>query len=173
MDFASFGSAVGALKSAIELGKTALELRDLNKVAPTIADMNAKLLEVQNSLLAHNTQLLELQGKHFAATEELRKVNEAMVERSRYALVHLGDGVFTYRVNLAPSVAASGDEPPPQPEHYICQSCFDDPAGSRKVVLAPVGHNGSLKCFHCSRGYQVPHDRKKDDEMMRWVNGDV
>ncbi|WP_186069115.1 hypothetical protein [Burkholderia gladioli] len=134
MDFSLITGAVASLNAAREFGKAALAVRDFNESAALISNLNSELLKAQESLFAHNTQLLTLQQQYFEATQELTKVREALAEKTRYQLFEVTPGAFVYRAEGHPAATHDGNPVPPQVEHLICQQCFDGP-GRRKVVL--------------------------------------
>ncbi len=150
MDFSSIATAIASLKSAQELASATLAVRDFNQSAAAIAQINEKLLGAQQGLLAHNTMLLQLQSEYFQATEELRKLKEAVAEKDSYDLVDLGGGVFVLEAHIAPDEGGSSVPGRTQPKHYVCQPCF---AGGSKVVLQ---HNGDYwRCNGCNAVYQA------------------
>lgn len=134
MDLSLVSSAVASINAAKEIGKAALGLRDFNQMAAKISEMNASLLDAQNSLFTHNAQLLALQQDYFEATKELAEAKEALAEKGRYALFEIVPGSFAYRADARPTGTHDGNPVPAEPEHYICQPCFDGP-DRRKAVL--------------------------------------
>lgn len=162
MDFSSIATAIASLKSAQELATATLAVRDFNQSAAAIAQINEKLLAAQQGLLAHNTMLLQLQSEYFQATEELRKLKESVAKKDSYPLVDIGNGAFAYRGHVN-----SGGESNPevtQPEHYLCQICWDRD-GTRSVLQPAPRFGGDLYrvCNSCGKellvGRNVAADR--------------
>ncbi|WP_241065483.1 hypothetical protein [Achromobacter insuavis] len=160
MDLSLVTGAVGALRTALDIGKAAVEIRDANKLNEVVIRMNEQLLNAQQSLFAHNAELLNLQQEHFKATQELRELNEALSERRRYTLFELGTGKFVYRAAGRPVLDERDGEIISEPEHYICQPCFDGPAKA-KIILrgsyaADLGRPREIwHCPHCKTGITV------------------
>jgi hypothetical protein len=154
MDLSLVGAAVTALNGARTLGKAAVEIRDFSKLATVVSEMNEKLLEAQDKLFAHNTQLLQLQGEYFETAKKLRDAEEALAKRARYTLVAIGDGAFVYRSNPVPPQSGSPEPIIAEPEHFVCQPCYDAPV-SRLVVLQPLGDHGNLTCTVCRTRYII------------------
>jgi hypothetical protein len=160
MDFSSISVAVSSLKTAKEIGQAALAFRDFNQTAGAITQINEQLLKAQDGLFAHNSQLMELQQKYFEATEELRKLKEALAERGRYSLFQLSQGVIVYRVNVTPQDSGATDPSAAQPMHYLCQPCFDK---GIKSVLQKQSSFGiqTIDCSVCGTkfrtGEEIPH----------------
>lgn len=148
MDLSLISVIASAIGSAKELGKAALGVRDFNEMAPVIHQLNDHLLKAQDAMFRHNTELLTLQQEKFETTEELRKLKEALADRGRYTLFELSDRVFVYRMNVSPVGSHVGDPVSPQPQHDICQPCFDK---GIKAVLKKHSRLGrvSLVCPHC------------------------
>ena len=132
MDFTAIGSLTTAINAAKDIARATVGLRDFNLVAESVTRLNEQLLKAQDGLLAHNAQLFQLQEENFKAREELRKLKEALNERTRYALVNLGQDQFAYRVKLTPAPGTTSDPISTEPLHYLCQACFDQ---GRKAVL--------------------------------------
>ncbi|WP_043307189.1 hypothetical protein [Burkholderia glumae] len=130
MDIATIGAAIGGLKTAIDLTKTAVAARDDQKLAEARQAVNDRIIDVQNAALA-------LQEKQSAARDEIDRLKEELrdakktiealeSERSRlenYKLTQLSQYGFGYKY-------VGSDEP----DHVACQPCFDAVPG-RKVVL--------------------------------------
>lgn len=140
MDLSLIGAAASAIGIAKEVGRAAIGVRDANQLAETITRMNEQLLKAQDTLFAHNAQLLQLQQQYFEAAQELRVVKETMAERNRYTLFELTAGNHVYRADARPVLSESGDPIATEPEHYICQPCFDKPPKTKVVLrFIPAG----------------------------------
>jgi len=153
MDFSSIATAIASLKSAQELATATLSVRDFNQSAAAISQINEKLLAAQQGLLAHNTMLLQLQNEHFHATEELRKLRESIEQEGRYPLVDIGNGALADAGHI--DSRGHGEPEVPQPEHYLCQGCWD----IRRVrsILQPSIRHPKTKviCNNCSSELSV------------------
>jgi len=152
MDFSLITTAMGAISSAIDIGKTAIAVRDDSKASEVVGAMNEKLLNAQQRLFELSAAIGSLQQENFQAAQELRELREALAERGRYSLFALGDRQFAYRVNPTPALSGAVDPGLAEPEHYICQQCFDGPTKA-KVVLkffpAGPGSDAYWVCPSC------------------------
>lgn len=147
MDFSLIAAAVSSIKAAKDIGAAALAARDDSLVSAEVAKMNGLLLDAQQALFDHNTQLLTLQQQLLETAEQLRKAQEALAQRGAYTLVETADGQWAYRVNTAPVLGGPVDPAAPQRLHYVCQPCFDN---GRKVVLQFGSAFGpALQCPVC------------------------
>ncbi len=159
MDFSLIGAAVNSLRIAKDIGSAAVELRDFNQMAAEFAKMNGELLKAQDALFAHNASLLDLHGKYADACDELRKMKDALDERSRYALFEIGTGQFAYRLKVAGAREAAGVPGTDEPMHFLCQPCFD--AGRKMVLqLYPDAADGPVAaCPHCRNFFSAERAR--------------
>ncbi len=150
MDFSSIATAIASLKSAQELATATLSVRDFNQSAAAIAQINEKLLAAQQGLLAHNTMLLQLQNEYFQTTEELRKLKEAIAKKDSYPLVDIGNGALAYRCDI--EAGGQGDPEVAQPQHHLCQVCWDRD-GTRSVLQPAPRFGGDLYrvCNSCGK----------------------
>jgi hypothetical protein len=132
MDLSMISAAASAITVSKELAKAALGVRDFNEMAPVVAKLNEQLLKAQESLFGHQAQLLALQQEHFETTEKLRKVEKSLAERGRYTLIELSPGNLAYTANVAPVDGNAIDPARAEPQHHVCQPCFDK---GNKAVL--------------------------------------
>jgi hypothetical protein len=132
MDWTAISGITTSISAARDIAKGLASLRDTALINEKTAALLDQLLKAQEGLLAHNTTLLQLQSDHFEACEKLRKLEEAARERGRYSLVEVVPGNFAYRVNVDPQPSGAGDPAGAEPQHYVCQPCFDS---GRKVTL--------------------------------------
>ncbi len=152
MDLASIGTAFTAIDLIRKGLSAAIDVRDFNQAAAELSKLNEALLSAQAALLAQNSALFQLQSEKFETAEELRKLEEALAQKARYDLFDLGGGVFVYRANSSPSAPGSFDPASTQPEHFLCQPCFD---AGKKSVLRRWGDR-EWNCTLCNN-YFSPH----------------
>lgn len=152
MDLASIGTAFTAIDLIRKGLSAAIDVRDFNQAAAELSKLNEALLSAQAALLAQNSALFQLQTEKFETAEKLRKLQEALTEKARYDLFDLGGGVFVYRTNAGPSLGGPGDPASAQPEHFLCQPCFD--AGKKSVLRR--WSDREWNCTLC-KNYFAPH----------------
>ncbi|MFA8393292.1 hypothetical protein ACEPUD_24565 [Burkholderia ubonensis] len=130
-------AAIAGLKNAIDLAKAAVAARDEMKLAEMQQSINDHIIDVQNAALA-------LQEKQSSARDEIDRLKDELrdakktietfeTERSQsnnYKLTQLSQYGYAYKY-------AGADEP----EHLICQPCYDGPS-HRKTVLKFSPING-------------------------------
>jgi hypothetical protein len=160
MDFSLISAAVTSLRAAKDIGTAAIELRDWNQMVGELTKMNGELLKAQDALFAHNASLLELHGKYADACNELRKMKDALNERSRYALFEIGAGKFAYRLKVGGTGEAPFVPGADEPMHYLCQPCFD---AGRKMVLQlylDAADGPVAMCPHCKHFFEAERARQ-------------
>lgn len=159
MDLSLVGTALTSINAAISLGRGAVALRDDAKAQEIVGAMNEQLLDAQQRLFELSAALLALQQEHFETAQELRELREALAERDRYSLFRLPNGQFAYRVNGTPALGGAADPTLSEPDHYICQQCFDG-GGKHKVVLQRRFRVGAgsyhLECPACKITLAAP-----------------
>jgi len=147
MDFTLISGLVSGLKGAYDLGQAALSVRDSNKFALTISQINGQLFQAQQTLFTVSSQAYAMHQQLMEAQEENRKLKAAGQERENYALVELAQGCFALKSKV--TEASLSKETAAQPLHYVCQPCFDT---GRKVVLqrnSVMGVECGLVCPVC------------------------
>ncbi|HEY8037980.1 MAG TPA: hypothetical protein VIF37_20595, partial [Methylobacter sp.] len=90
MDYSLISTAMASLRLAKDLSNAAVELRDWNHMVGEITKINGELLKAYDALFTHRSSLFELQEKYTQVVNELRKAQEVIAERERYALFEIG-----------------------------------------------------------------------------------
>lgn len=154
MDLSLITSAFRSIGAAKELTQAMIGVRDFNMVATTVAQINEQLLKAQDALFTHNADMSELQQQNLQLLQELRAIKELVAQRGRYALFEITKGSFVYRLKTVQSVSHDGDPVAPEPDHCVCQRCFDN---GIKVVLqrSVVWGVVSLQCGGCQGSYET------------------
>ena len=155
MDLSLIGAATAALSAARDIGKSAIGLRDFNQVASAIAQLNEQLLNAQDSLFSHQTQLMAMQQEAFGlkdalrqkeaslieAQEEIAKLKQKKLDLDQYErFLHIGGG-WAYR--------RKGASPDNEDEPTYCANCFEN---EQLSVLQPgtgPTNRTYLVCHRC------------------------
>jgi hypothetical protein len=149
---ATISSALGSLKTALELAKTAVAVRDDNKIAEATQLLNDRIIDVQNAAL-HLQEKLSTQREDIEALKDekrelsakIAELEQRKAERGQYKLHELSPNVFV----LASIETGQGGTP----AHYLCQPCMDNKA--QKVILQAHSSHGKryAKCTVCGVPY--------------------
>ncbi|MBW9336226.1 hypothetical protein FEE59_22165 [Herbaspirillum sp. RU 5E] len=151
---ATISTALGSLKTALELAKTAVAVRDDNKIAEATQLLNDRIIDVQNAALQLQEKLSTLRDDIEALKDDKRELSakiaeleQRKAERNQYKLHELSPSVFV----LASIETGEGGTP----AHYLCQPCMDNK--SEKFVLQPRDLWGTryLACTGCTTEYFV------------------
>ncbi|KVN17942.1 MULTISPECIES: hypothetical protein [unclassified Burkholderia] len=138
-------AAIAGLKNTIDLAKAAVAARDELKLAEMQQSINDRVIDVQNAALA-------LQEKQAAARDEIDELKEqlrtanaklgdlerALGERAEYKLHAVSERGFVYRF-------VGQDEP----EHFICQPCYDGPERRKTVLRFTPRGQYSVASYSC------------------------
>jgi cell division protein FtsB len=125
-------AAMSALSSALGLAKTAIEARDEAKLDAALADINTKHLALSMAGLQLAEALSACQAAKSELERENRDLHSKIADRKRYLLHELAPGQIAYR--------SAPDGESAEPEHYLCQVCYDK--GVKSVLH--VVHDGML-----------------------------
>lgn len=141
VDVGSVASVISSLKTAADLTKGFLDLKEAAAVQGKVIELQGIILAAQTSALAAQSEQFVLQQQAHELQAKMAKLEAWESEKSRYQLVDFGSGTFAY--NLRPE-QANGD-----PSHKICVNCFN--SGHKSVLQ--FSHRGADKrdYFKCER----------------------
>jgi hypothetical protein len=141
VDVSSIAAAIGSLKTAAEIAKGFLDLKETAAVQGKVIELQGVILAAQSAALAGQSEQFSLLEKVRELETEMAKVKAWETQKQRYDLVSIGTraGLFAYA--LKPE--CRGAEPP----HYICANCYED---GRKSILQFHQQYGKLDTFICS-----------------------
>jgi len=140
-----------SLATIKDLGSALFRERDQHKQAAIQIDLTDKVIQAQAQLSLVLAAVNDKDQTIQTLRDRVRALEYAQNERDRYALHRLGDGsegdYFVYKLRAPADLKERADEP----EHFLCQTCFD--AGKKSVLV----HNGSgyWFCHLCEKGRQV------------------
>lgn len=150
----TISTALSALKISVEMAKTAVAIRDDNKIAEATQLLNERIIGVQNAALhlqdKLSTQRDEIEALKDAKREagtQIAELEQRASDRAKYKLHELSEGIFVL------AHVEGGDAG--NPMHYLCQSCMDN--ASKKVVLQTTKNRGRilLHCTVCDNNYDT------------------
>lgn len=148
MDYGMIQGAVTSLKVAADI---AIALGNIK----TMAEVQAKAIELQQVILSAQSSALTAQSEQFTLLQQIRDLKEEVAnakawneQKQRYALVSPWPGAVTYALKKQSSNA--------EPPHWICATCYEN--GRRSILndgmkYAPAGRGRSavgLDCPVCS-----------------------
>ena len=133
--------AFGGIKTALDLVKGLQALKTEADINGAVIDIQRTLLEAQGAALEDRERQMELMAKIEALERKLKDIENAQVDKSRYALTEFPTGRFAY---VLKDESANGE-----PAHRICVKCLDD--GKKSVLQTVHKHSGgeSVYCPTC------------------------
>lgn len=127
-------AGLGALKSAYDLAKGMIDLKNATDINKVIYDIQKQLLEAQSQYSALMSRNKELE-------DESMQMKNWEADKQRYQLKELPPGIFV----CVTKVGMEGSEP----THHICANCYNK---NIKSLLHNLGSGNGLtrwKCYEC------------------------
>ncbi len=151
VDITMIAEAVTSLKTASDIAKTLIGLRDTQAIQSKVAELNGIILSAQSSALAAQSNQFALLDRIRCLEKEIADLEAWDREKERYQLKDAGNGSLAYILKEN----AGGAEP----SHQICAACYQH---ARKSILQPrtKASEKLLFCPDCKTeikiGYQAP-----------------
>ena len=128
MDIGAIQGALASLKTAADIARAITDLKVTSEVQTKVIELQNALLAAQASAISATTQQFELQEQIRSLQTQLAAHNNWSSESQRYALVSMwGSSAQAYALRQDSS---NGESP-----HLLCPQCF---VSGRKGMLAPV-----------------------------------
>jgi hypothetical protein len=153
--------ALSALKSAGELVKTLMDLRDVSIVQSKAIELQREIFTAQQGALASQESQLALLKRVSDLERELMRFENWEAEKQRYQLETLPPGIHMYRLKQG----MEHGEPP----HKICANCYNKGVKSLLHISSQGSGLTEWKCHACgfkedSGHYERPQvNRSRDD----------
>jgi hypothetical protein len=155
IDFASMAAVGTSLKTAFDMTKAMIGIRDA-------AMIQAKIIELQGIILSAQSDAFSAQSDQFALLERIRQLEKEVADmkawdaaKEDYALQEISPGAFAYV--LKPETG--GAEPP----HWLCTACYH----KRKKSILQFDHEDFIDrgfnqfiCPDCKSSINVRHGVK-------------
>ena len=140
-----------ALSGTLALAKALVGERDAQKQAALKAELTDQILEGQAKLAQAIAAAFEKDTTINELRNLVRELEAERAERHRYRLAKVGSigQFFAYRLRAADELVERKDEP----EHFLCQPCFD---GGKKSVLR-LGATAAT-CSLCKTSIRIAED---------------
>jgi hypothetical protein len=143
MDPSGILAITSALKSAVDITKGIMSLKNQSEVQAHVIELNSKLIEAQQAIFAISESHGQAKDRIKELEEQISKMNNWDHEKARYTLKSPWPGVPVTVYHLKKS-HANGEEP-----HWLCPNCFEV---GRKSVLNTMQKRGErvhLSCPSC------------------------
>lgn len=139
VDLAAVSGAMASLKTAHDIAKAMLGLRDATVV-------REKVFELQGAILSAQADTFEANAAQSALLDRVRQLEKEVAdleawdaEKQRYCLQEVASGSFAYTIKPD----AKGAEP----LHWICANCYEH---RRKSILQSQGMGATGETFRCA-----------------------
>ena len=141
IDTGSIAALGASLKTAGEIAKTMIGLRDTTLIQSKVIELQGVILSAQSSALASQTAQFELLERVRTLEKEMAGMKAWDTEKDRYELKKWGEGAFPYVLKES---EARGE-----PIHAICPNCYQ--AGVKSILHSNLEPQWIKHAWCCSR----------------------
>ena len=146
IDIGSLAAVGSALRSAGEIMKTMVGLRDGVLLQAKAIELNAEIITAQGAALTANANQFTLLDRVRDLEKEVADLKAWRAEKKKYALQQIAPGAFAYVIK--PEVRGA------EPMHLLCATCYNQ---GLKSILQYLGSlkssdaraDASLGCSLC------------------------
>lgn len=128
LDLVAIQAAISSLKAATDISRSLLQMKSMAEVQAKVIELQSALLDAQNGTLAATTAQFELLEQLRALEAQLKAKGDWEHEKVRYSLVSPWRG-------MAQAYALRRDAAYEEKPHLVCTNCFHN---SKRVILNPV-----------------------------------
>ena len=140
MDLTWIGPLSTSLKTAADLTKTMVGIRDATMLQSKIIELQGVILSAQSSALSAQTTQFSLLDRVRELEKEMADLEAWNAEKEKYELEEVYPGTFAYA--LKKQAQAS------EPRHWLCATCYQD---CKKSILNLMRVQRGAKIFRCGR----------------------
>lgn len=146
-DIATISAAIGSLRTAAEIAKGMIGLRDTAIIQGKVIELQSAILAAQSSALAAQSEQFDLINKIRDFEKDIARMKAWDSEKEKYTLKQVQPRSLAYAIKPE----AQGSEP----AHYICANCYEK--GEKRILQQKdVLH---LWCPECKTAVQDKPDR--------------
>jgi rubrerythrin len=117
IDGASIAATIGSLKTAADIAKGFLSLKETAAVQGKVIELQGHILAAQSSALAGQSDQLSLLEEIRALKAKMAELEAWNTEKKRYELKNVGYSALVYTLKEE----ERGSTPP----HWICANCYE------------------------------------------------
>jgi len=144
MDLATIQATVTSLKAAFDIAKGISDVKTIAEVQAKVIELQQIILTAQESALKANADQFDLVIELKKAKEELEKTNNWLEEKNRYVL-YKGKGVSGGVVYGLLKNKAKEGEPP----HFLCPECYE--SGKKSILMNSGNERAGLTKWICNK----------------------
>lgn len=135
------GLALASIKSAADMAKTLVELRDITKVREITIDLQGQIAAAQSLAIAAQREQTAFIGEIDNLKKQIVKFENWESEKQRYHLQELPPGIFVYTLKQG---MENGE-----PSHNICANCYNKGVKSLLHITSRNSGRTHWKCHSC------------------------
>jgi len=166
-DMGQIAAAIGGLKSASDIARGLLDVRDATKLQAKVIELNTVILSAQQSALAAQEGEFALLQRVRGLEEEIAKMKDWDAEAKEYERCYPAPGIVAFRLK--------SEAQAPEPSHHLCANCF---AQRRTSYLTRTGKTIPVdgartyinRCSAC--GQEFPFGRAPEPALPSVARGD-
>jgi hypothetical protein len=132
VDMAAIAGAASALKTAFDISKVALGLRDAALIRAKVTEMQGEISTALAGAIAAQTDQLAMLQRVNDLEKEVADLKAWEAEKQKYELKDVGHGAFAY--------VRKADAEPTEPPHWLCTNCYN--SGKKSILLRTEKHMG-------------------------------
>lgn len=142
VDITAIGSALTALKAAMDIAEAMVGLRDTAAFQGKLIEFQSKIIDANNAAFAAQEERSALLSTIGELEKQVADLEAWETQKDRYSLTKHGDrDVFTYALKEGMGTS--------EPPHQICANCFNDKKIS--VLQAETFDLGRARVLVCHR----------------------
>ena len=150
IDISSIAAVASSLKTAGDITKTAIGLRDAQALQAKIIELNHVIIAAQSSAISAHLAQTSLVERIRELETKLAQLEGWEVEKKRYALKDYGGDTFAYELK---SDAAEGE-----PSDRICAACYQQ--GNKSILQfkdKTYARQDAYECPACKTVFALGH----------------
>lgn len=140
VDVAWIPPLLTSLKTAADLTKTIVNLRDAAALQSKVIELQLAILSAQNSALAAQNEQSLLLERIRTLEQDVADMKAWEAEQEKYELSEVYPGAFAYVLKEQAQAA--------EPSHWLCTTCYQE---RKKGVMNFQERAGRDKVFQCGR----------------------
>ncbi|MDX6805012.1 hypothetical protein [Terrihabitans rhizophilus] len=143
MDMGAIAGAIGSLKTASEMAKAVMDLRDASAIQSKVIDLQSVIVAAQSSALSAQSDQFTLMHQLRGLQSKLEQLEGWDATKRRYLLKDYGGATFAYELRAN---AAEGE-----PIHRICPACYEKKIRSVLQFSYNASGRDTYDCHSCGK----------------------
>jgi hypothetical protein len=159
IDYGSISALATSLKTAADVTKAMVGLRDEAKLQSKIIELQGIILSAQAAALSTQSSQLTLLQRISQLEKEMADMEAWDAEKKKYELKEISDGTFAY--------VLKEDAGTSEPAHWLCATCYQHGKKSLLQCLSRDDSETIFKCQQCRSYVNVNWNYQPGRELYR------